>query len=52
MAAMRFLHLQQYSHRLNLLYVFFFILTLILRFFLFLGAFSACGHRGYQPHPV
>ena len=23
MAAMRFLHLQQYSHRLNLLYVFF-----------------------------
>ena len=29
MAAMRFLHLQQYSHRLNLLYVFFFSQVLI-----------------------
>ena len=29
MAAMRFLHLQQYSHRLNLLYVFFLIDTII-----------------------
>jgi len=32
MAAMRFLHLQQYSHRLNLLYVFFYVLYLVLKF--------------------
>jgi hypothetical protein len=31
---------------------FFTIVTVILRFFLFLCAFSVCSHRGCQPHPV